>query len=129
MIRIRRAKFVFFLAFLALACAADECEALPERILYLAPAATEMLFGLGQGDSVIGVTEYRIWPPDAKSKANVGSPAILSQWRRLRDLTAAREGNAAVIRGDFAFRAGPRYPLILESFVSAIYGGVREISR
>jgi iron complex transport system substrate-binding protein len=60
---------------------------------------------------------------------NVGSPEILSQWRRLRDVKAAQEGNVAVIRGDFAFRAGPRYPLILESFVSAIYGGVREISR
>ena len=129
MIRIRRANFVFFLAFLALACAADECRALPKHVLSFATAATETLFDLGPGDGVIGVTGYCGWPPDAKSEANVGSPEILSQWLRLRDLKAAREGNVDVIRGDFAFRAGPRYPLIPESFVSAIYGGVREISR
>ena len=44
----------------------------PQRSLSLAPAATEMLFDLGLGDRVIGVTEYCTWPPEAKSKTNVG---------------------------------------------------------
>ncbi|MDR1470889.1 MAG: ABC transporter substrate-binding protein, partial [Synergistaceae bacterium] len=44
----------------------------PQRILSLAPAATEILFDLGLGDKVIGVTEYCAWPPEAKSKTNVG---------------------------------------------------------
>ncbi|MDR1138028.1 MAG: helical backbone metal receptor [Synergistaceae bacterium] len=55
------------------------------------------------------------------------SRSILAQWKNLTDLRAARDGNVAVIRGDFTLRAGPRYPLILESFAKIIHEGVREI--
>jgi iron complex transport system substrate-binding protein len=277
-----------------LASVSGVCEAVPKRILSLAPAATEILFDLGLGDNVVGVTEYCSWPPEAKSKTNVGdmmhvnmevvislmpdlvlisnmnehikpqlealgypvtvvyqddfdqicesmtrvgdvcgiseaakkrvselrsavkdlsgrqkglsrprvlvvvgrdvgdssfkkiyiagelsfyqdllaeagarnafdgrvpysaismegllrldpdividligehgmtnvgTPEILSQWNRLRDVRAARERNVAVIRGDFSFRAGPRYPLVLESFAGVIHGGIREVSK
>jgi iron complex transport system substrate-binding protein len=44
----------------------------PQRILSLAPAATEILFYLGLGDRVIGVTEYCTWPPEAREKMNIG---------------------------------------------------------
>ncbi|MDR1482189.1 MAG: helical backbone metal receptor [Synergistaceae bacterium] len=57
----------------------------------------------------------------------VDSRSILDQWKNLSDLRAAREGDVAVIRGDFTLRAGPRYPLILESFGKTIHEGVREI--
>jgi iron complex transport system substrate-binding protein len=293
-IRIRRIKIVFFLTLLALVSASGVCEAVPKRILSLSPAATEILFDLGLGDNVVGVTEYCSWPPEVKSKTNVGdmmhvnmevvvslmpnlvlisnmnehikpqiealgypvtvvyqddfgqicesmtrvgeacgisgaakkrvselrravkdfsvrarrspqprvlvvvgrdvgdssfkkiyvagelsfyqdllaesgaknafegrvpyaaismegllrldpdiiieligehgmtnvgTPEIMSQWRGLSDVRAASLGNVAVIRGDFSFRAGPRYPLILESFASVIHDGIREISR
>jgi iron complex transport system substrate-binding protein len=58
---------------------------------------------------------------------NVDSESILAQWKNVKDLRAAQAGNAAVIRGDFTFRAGPRYPLILESFKRVIHEGVRKI--
>jgi iron complex transport system substrate-binding protein len=57
----------------------------------------------------------------------VGTESLLAQWKNVRGLRAAQSGDVAVIRGDFAFRAGPRYPLILEAFKKAIRGGVREI--
>jgi iron complex transport system substrate-binding protein len=58
---------------------------------------------------------------------NVDTESILAQWKKVKDLRAAQSGNAAVIRGDFTFRAGPRYPLILEAFKKAINGGIREV--
>jgi iron complex transport system substrate-binding protein len=57
----------------------------------------------------------------------VDTGTILAQWENMGDLRAARDGSVAVIRGDFTLRAGPRYPLILESFARIIYEGVREI--
>ncbi len=45
----------------------------PERIISLAPSNTEILFALGLGDKVVGVTEYCNYPPEAKAKEKVGS--------------------------------------------------------
>jgi hypothetical protein len=57
----------------------------------------------------------------------VDTKSLLAQWKKVRDLRAAQSGDVAVIRGDFTFRAGPRYPLILEAFKKAILHGEREI--
>ncbi|HEU4451098.1 MAG TPA: ABC transporter substrate-binding protein, partial [Gaiellaceae bacterium] len=46
------------------------------RICSLVPAATEVLFGLGLGDSVVGVTHECDWPPDAATRPVV-SAALL----------------------------------------------------
>jgi iron complex transport system substrate-binding protein len=40
--------------------------ALPQRIVSLAPSNTEILFAVGAGDQVVGVTEYCNYPPEAK---------------------------------------------------------------
>jgi len=47
-------------------------EKVPERIVSLAPSNTEILFALGLGDKVVGVTEYCDYPPEAKEKEKVG---------------------------------------------------------
>ena len=44
----------------------------PMRIVSLAPSNTEILFALGLGDRVVGVTDYDDYPPEAKSKPSVG---------------------------------------------------------
>jgi iron complex transport system substrate-binding protein len=44
----------------------------PSKIISLAPSNTEMLFALGLGDKVVGVTEFDDYPPEAKSKAKIG---------------------------------------------------------
>lgn len=44
----------------------------PERILSLAPANTEILFALGLGEKVVGVTDYCDYPAEAKEKQSVG---------------------------------------------------------
>ncbi len=47
-------------------------EKLPERIISLAPGNTEILFALGLGDRVVGVTQYCDFPAEAKEKEWVG---------------------------------------------------------
>jgi iron complex transport system substrate-binding protein len=49
-----------------------EVPAEPRRIVSLAPNLTEMLFALGLGDRVAGVTDYCDWPPEVAAKPRVG---------------------------------------------------------
>jgi len=44
----------------------------PERIISLAPSNTEILFALGLGDKVMGVTSWCDYPPEALAKEQVG---------------------------------------------------------
>lgn len=43
--------------------------AYPRRIVSLAPGTTEILYALGAGDRVVGVTRDCDWPPEAYTKA------------------------------------------------------------
>jgi iron complex transport system substrate-binding protein len=45
----------------------------PQRIISLAPSNTEILFALGLGDKVVGVTDYCNYPPEAQEKEKVGA--------------------------------------------------------
>jgi iron complex transport system substrate-binding protein len=45
----------------------------PKRIVTLAPSLTEILYFLGLGDRVVGVTQFSYYPPEAKRKPKVGS--------------------------------------------------------
>ena len=45
----------------------------PERIVSLAPSITEILYFLGLGDRVVGVTTFSYYPAQAASKPKVGS--------------------------------------------------------
>jgi len=45
----------------------------PQRIVSLAPSNTEILFALGLGDKVVGVTDWCDYPSEALEKEKVGS--------------------------------------------------------
>ncbi len=47
----------------------------PQRIISLAPSNTEILFPLGLGGRVVGVTDYCDYPPEALNKTKVGGYA------------------------------------------------------
>lgn len=47
-------------------------EEYPERIVSTAPSNTEILFALGLGDRVVGVTEYCDYPEEAVGKEKIG---------------------------------------------------------
>lgn len=44
----------------------------PQRIVSLAPSNTEVLYALGLGARVVGVTEFCNYPPEAKEKPKIG---------------------------------------------------------
>lgn len=44
----------------------------PERIVSMAPSVTEILFRLGLGSKVVGVTDYCNYPKEASLKPKIG---------------------------------------------------------
>jgi iron complex transport system substrate-binding protein len=44
----------------------------PQRIVSTAPSITEMLYALGLGDRVVGVTRFCRYPPEAQQKPKIG---------------------------------------------------------
>ncbi len=44
----------------------------PRRIVSMAPNVTEILFALGLGGRVVGVTRFCDWPPEASSRPKIG---------------------------------------------------------
>lgn len=45
----------------------------PRRIISIIPAVTEMLFAMGAGDQVVGVSSYDRYPPEVASRPRVGA--------------------------------------------------------
>ena len=45
----------------------------PKRIVSTVPSLTEMLYDVGAGDQIVGVTTYCVYPPEAARKPKVGS--------------------------------------------------------
>ena len=45
----------------------------PKRIISLVPAVTEMLFAIGAGNEVVGVSSYDRFPPEATKRPKVGA--------------------------------------------------------
>jgi ABC-type Fe3+-hydroxamate transport system substrate-binding protein len=43
----------------------------PQRIVSLVPSQTELLFDLGLGEKIVGVTKFCIYPTEARTKATV----------------------------------------------------------
>jgi len=63
--------FLLFTIYYSLFTAAHAAET-PKRIISMAPSLTEMLFALGLGDNIIGVTNFCDFPEDAKKKPKIG---------------------------------------------------------
>ena len=68
----------------------------PQRIVSLAPSNTEVLFALGLGDLLVGVTEYCNFPPAAQEIQKVAGYSSISAEQVLAvkpDLVVAARGN------------------------------------
>ena len=71
-------------------------DTMPVRIVSLAPANTEILFALGLGDRVVGVTDYCNYPAEATTKPKVGGYSTVNIERVVAahpDLVMAAFGN------------------------------------
>lgn len=67
MLRFFSALCLLLFAFCSLLCAS------PKRIVSLQPSNTEILFALGAGEQVVGVTTYCDYPPEVKKKEKIGN--------------------------------------------------------
>ena len=65
------ALFLALITFQPAFCSAATVKA-PGKIISLAPSITEILFALGLGDNIIGVTTFCDYPEEAKKKPKVG---------------------------------------------------------
>jgi iron complex transport system substrate-binding protein len=73
------------------------------RICSLVPAATEVLFALGLGDDVVGVTHECDWPPEAAAK-----PVVTASLVQTGDLTSAEIDRLVAAT---AWDGGPLYAI------------------
>lgn len=89
--------FVTLLAILPLWRGEALCASPPRRIVSLAPAITELLYALGLGERVVGVTNVCDRPEEARSKTKVGgmtTPSLESIVALKPDLVVMiKEGN------------------------------------
>lgn len=72
----------------------------PQRIVSLAPANTEILYALGLGDKVVGVTDYCNYPEAALAVEKVGGYSSVNIEKVLQakpDLVVAAYGNTAEV--------------------------------
>jgi len=70
--------------------------ATPQRIISLAPSVTEILFAIGLGDKVVGVTRYCDYPPEALRLPKVGGyydPSYEAVMALKPDLVIVLKGN------------------------------------
>lgn len=72
---------VLALAFAAVLVYAHRSERPPgaeryDRIVSIVPSVTELLFEVGAGDQVAGVTTYCAWPPEAERKEKIGDIVV-----------------------------------------------------
>jgi len=73
---------------LLLAGCGERFERIPQeglRMVALAPNAAEILFALGLGDQVVGVSSYTVYPPEAAGKPSVGG-TYDPDWERIVSL-------------------------------------------
>ena len=103
----------------------------PRRIVSLAPSVTEILYYLGLGDRVVGVTTFSNYPPQAALKPKVGSYAHLNVERILElspDLViGTKDGNDPNVVG-LIEQAGIQVYIVNPRHVEDVSQTLRSIS-
>jgi ABC-type Fe3+-hydroxamate transport system substrate-binding protein len=101
----------------------------PRRIVSLVPSLTELLFALGGGEQVVGITHFCTEPPQARTRVRLGGPKNpdLARLRTLRpDLVIANaEENR---REDVEALRAERIP-VLVTFPRTVDEGIALVRR
>lgn len=104
----------------------------PKRIIPLAPSLTEILYSLGLGERVVGVTQFSSYPPEAAAKPKVGSYINLNVEAILRlrpDLIiATKDGNEPGVV-DMLAQAGIAVFVVNPRNVQETIGTIGDIGR
>ena len=103
----------------------------PMRIVSLAPNVTEILFAIGAGERVVGVTRYCNYPPEATDRPNIGGYTDISVEAVLAlapDLVIASRGNPRRTLQTLS-RHGLTVLAIGPQSVEEVQGAIRQIGR
>jgi len=111
-----------FLLFTAFACAQ------PRRIISTAPSITGMLYSLGLGDRVVGVTTYCHWPPEAMKKPKIGTylEPNLEAIAALRPDLVIIQTNPIQLQAKLE-RLGLRVVEVSHNNIADVYGSIQKI--
>lgn len=97
-----------------------------ERVVSLAPANTEIVFAIGAGDKLVGVTTFCDYPEEAKAKPKIGdfaNPNVEKIVGMQPDLVLAAGGIQASLREKFEGLGIPVYivdPLTMDETTATI---------
>jgi iron complex transport system substrate-binding protein len=111
-------------SFVAQAAAADP----PQRIVSAAPSITEMLYALGLGDHVVGVTTFCHYPPEVRDKPKIGSymqPNIETMLAMRPDLVVILNEHAGL--GERLRKVGLTVLELDTSGLEGVYTSLREL--
>src|SRR5215470_14112393 len=122
-----------FFFFVAAGCArsgAPQRAATPRRVVTLAPNLTEIVFALGAGDRLVGVSEYSDYPEAARAIPRVGGLEVSAEHVASLhpDLVlASRDGNP---RGPVTALAAAGIPVLTVSggSLDAVLAGIRAVA-
>jgi len=95
----RKSIVIHFFALCFLLVIFQEVHAAPQRVISTSPAITEILFALGAGDRVVGVTDYCSFPKKACLLPSIGGPLNPSTetWIALKpDLIIVQEDSIVI---------------------------------
>ena len=109
----------------------------PTRIVSLLPSATEILFAIGAGDRVVGVTHECDYPDAARALPKVTANAVIGEGERPADIDrhihAARHAGSSIYRLDEEMLARLRPDLIITQELCDVcavaYGDVQRAVR
>ena len=95
----------------------------PKRIISLAPNITEVLFALGLGERIIGVTRYCDFPPEALKKEKIGGfldPDIERIKALAPDVVVAFRGNPLSALGKLEEIGVPLFILDIKNELASV---------
>jgi iron complex transport system substrate-binding protein len=118
--------FAFHLSLFTVCLAAEP----PKRIISLAPNMTEILFALGLGDRIVGVTSFCDYPEEAKKKPKIGgmsNPSLEAVIRLRPDIVVmTTDGNPKEFEERLRSMGIKTYVFTARR-LSELPGGVREL--
>jgi len=104
----------------------------PMRVVSLAPSLTEIVFALGRGDWLVGVTDFCDYPPETRSKPKIGGPMTpdLERIVQLRPnlVLATADGNPRHVVAQLARLRIPVFGVKPEGF-AGILASVEAVGR
>jgi iron complex transport system substrate-binding protein len=119
----------YLLCLLIILWAAFAGAAPPHRIVSVSPNLTEILYGLGVFDRVVGVTDYCTYPPEAKLRERVGGWSTPNLERIVRlhpDLVVLTEAQAPILSYNLK-QLGIRSLVAPGQSVSDVFSAINEV--